>query len=372
MHHQSDDDHFAPPLKVLRKRLNGVYREDHGFSGPTRRYVIMVALLVGLASVPTLAVLTTGSGEISGRDRPGAMDVPFLPPPPTGPVGPQPSSPSPSAPSPSAPSPSASSPSSPSSSSPSAPSSLVPAPSSSVLKPPRRSSRTPPSASGSAGVLTDKDQTRHGYGGKRPTISDRAKPRKSPARKSPVRKPPSRKPPAQKPNSDKKPVAVEFPTVPDLPRVPEENDVYRPEEPAGIPVVPDLPNVPSDDEPDWRHCESATVRESSSRRRTVQPVRSRDRSEPSRRSAVAERPYNIRPARILEQSYPEQGLNMHRLLTQPRSEEERMLINRPYRGQHRADQLDQADERTTAAWQRSTRVGRHHAEPIDDHHTNRR
>src|SRR5689334_3677752 len=31
----------GPPLKVLRKRLNGVYRAD-GFSGPTRRYVLIV------------------------------------------------------------------------------------------------------------------------------------------------------------------------------------------------------------------------------------------------------------------------------------------------------------------------------------------
>ena len=51
---QREDDH-VPPIKVMRKRLNGVYRADAGFSGPTRRYVLIVAMLVGLASVPTLA-----------------------------------------------------------------------------------------------------------------------------------------------------------------------------------------------------------------------------------------------------------------------------------------------------------------------------
>ncbi|BBH65533.1 hypothetical protein ACTI_22180 [Actinoplanes sp. OR16] len=344
MHHQSDDDHFAPPLKVLRKRLNGVYREDHGFSGPTRRYVIMVALLVGLASVPTLAVLSTGSEEISGRDRPGAMDVPFLPPPATGPVVP----PSPSQPPPSSPPPS-------------------------------------PSASGSVGGLSDKDQTKRGYVGKQrrpaatskrtssardvPAISNPAKPRKSASRKPVPKRAPVRK---KEPRRSELPAVSDFPEIPGLPVVPEENDVTRPESPPDFPEIPDLPDVPDDDEPDWRDCEPATVRESSTRKRTVQPVRSRDRSEPSRRSAVAERPYNIRPARILEQSYAERGLNVHRLLNQPRSEEERMLVNRPYRGQHRAEQTNHADERATAAWQRSTRVGRHHAEPADEHYSNRR
>jgi hypothetical protein len=416
VYHQSDDDDFAPPPKVLRKRLNGVYREDHGFSGPTRRYVIMVALLVGLASVPTLAVLTTGSREIARQDRPGAMDVPFLPPPPTGPVT-SPPSVTPSA-GPSAPPPSS-----------------RPAPTRSV---PRQK--------------TDKDQTKQGYGEKRapaskktrasgsrdvPAISHPAKPRKFPAPK-PVRK-------------KKPPPAGRLPVVPGLPEVPaEHDDVSRPEQPSEIPTVPGLPSVPTEsapsphapspeppstpespaspspespstpespaspspesparpdrpaspspespavpespatpspdspgspspdepdepDEPDWRHCEAATLRDSSSRSRTTQPARSRDRSEPSRRSAVTERPHNIRAARILEQSYPERGLNMHRLLNQPRSEEDR-LTNRPYRGQHRAEHTNHADDRDTSAWQRSTRVGRHHTQGADPY-ANRR
>ncbi len=90
MPHLPDDDGYEPPLKVLRKRFNGVYREDHGLSGPARRYILLVAMLVVLASVPTLAVITVGTSEIAGKDRPGAMDAPFLPPPVTGPVRPSP------------------------------------------------------------------------------------------------------------------------------------------------------------------------------------------------------------------------------------------------------------------------------------------
>ena len=83
---QRDDD-LVPPMKVLHKRLNGVYRADAGFSGPTRRYVLIVALLVGLASLPTLAAITAGSDELAGG-RTDTMDVPFLPPASPGPVRP--------------------------------------------------------------------------------------------------------------------------------------------------------------------------------------------------------------------------------------------------------------------------------------------
>ena len=101
------DDNLIPPVKVMRKRLNGVYRSDSGFSGPTRRYVLIVALLVGLASVPTLAAITAGSNQLAGG-KTDTMDIPFLPPASPGPVRarpyrpPAPASPSPS-PSPSAP-----------------------------------------------------------------------------------------------------------------------------------------------------------------------------------------------------------------------------------------------------------------------------
>jgi hypothetical protein len=85
---EQPDGGLVPPVKVLRKRLNGVYRAD-GFSGPTRRYVLVVALLVGLASLPTLAAITAGTNELD-RGTTGAMDVPFLPPPSSGPIVPAP------------------------------------------------------------------------------------------------------------------------------------------------------------------------------------------------------------------------------------------------------------------------------------------
>ena len=80
-----EDDGLIPPLKVMRKRLNGVYSAD-GFSGPTRRYVLIVALLVGLASVPTLAAIT--AAPLEDGSNTGAMDVPLLPPMSSGPVQP--------------------------------------------------------------------------------------------------------------------------------------------------------------------------------------------------------------------------------------------------------------------------------------------
>ncbi len=81
---QPDDDGLVPPIKVMRKRLNGVYSAE-GFAGPTRRYVLIVAMLVGLASLPTLAAITAGSHELDDG-RTGALDVPFIPPAATGPV----------------------------------------------------------------------------------------------------------------------------------------------------------------------------------------------------------------------------------------------------------------------------------------------
>ncbi|MDT5042636.1 MAG: hypothetical protein QOE51_3621 [Actinoplanes sp.] len=80
-----DDDRLVPPLKVMRRRLDGVYSAG-GFRAPTRRYVAIVALLVGLASVPTLAAITAGS--LDDDTTSGAMDVPLLPQISPGPVGP--------------------------------------------------------------------------------------------------------------------------------------------------------------------------------------------------------------------------------------------------------------------------------------------
>ncbi|BEL10537.1 hypothetical protein Q0Z83_087280 [Actinoplanes sichuanensis] len=85
---------------------------------------------------------------------------------------------------------------------------------------------------------------------------------------------------------------------------------------------------------------------------------------------MAERPYNIRPSRILEQSPSDGNLNVvRRLLTDSNSEENRRA-NRPYRGMHRAEHTNYPEERN-ASYNRSTRVGRHHADP-DAHYMNRR
>jgi hypothetical protein len=87
-----------------------------------------------------------------------------------------------------------------------------------------------------------------------------------------------------------------------------------------------------------------------------------DRSEHRRRSVVAERPHNIRAARILERSYTPAGLTNRRLIPEARTEDNQG--DRPYRGSHRAGSQHHADD--TAAQRRSSRVGRHHAEPTDD------
>jgi hypothetical protein len=84
-----EDESRMPPLKVMRRRLNGVYSAE-GFRGSTRRYVLIVAMLVGLASVPTLAAITAET--LKDGSHSGAMDVPLMPAPSTGLVMPQPGS----------------------------------------------------------------------------------------------------------------------------------------------------------------------------------------------------------------------------------------------------------------------------------------
>ena len=77
---------------------------------------------------------------------------------------------------------------------------------------------------------------------------------------------------------------------------------------------------------------------------------------------MAERPQNIRPSRILERSYSPSGINTRRLIPEARTEENQ--VDRPYHGSHRAGSQHHADD--TPAQRRSSRVGRHHAEPTDD------
>jgi hypothetical protein len=481
-------DDFAPPPKVLRKRLNGVYREDLGFSGPTRRYVLTVALLVGLASVPTLAVLTTGSSEITGDDRSGAMEVPFLPPPATGPVRPPIIDP--------VPAPSRSLPASPGTSQPrpgaygqsthrpTPVTSVEPTrpkhpgkPAGSTPRPPRPHPDAAPPRPAVVPPRPDVAPPRPDVAPPRAGVAPRPVAPWQPGMPGPV----SPRIPVVPglpvvPEEDRIPDPVlpdDFPTVPGLPEVPDEPSVPANRDVSREPSVPanpeaarapkvrvgptasrgpkarvrreaELPNVPDFDRhksdgdgsglrdrgnrvPDQRNsgsgelngrndrahsnksdeppapprrrkaaCENAPApperpgrrptdrtntssrpagdpprRDTESSRSAVHESRSTDRPRHSRRSAVADRPYNIRSSRILEQSYGGDLNVVRRLLTDSNSEENR-LANRPYRGQHRAEHTNYPDERA-ASYDRSSRVGRHHAESNPDFpHINRR
>jgi hypothetical protein len=337
---EQPNDGLVPPLKVLRKRLNGVYRAD-GFSGPTRRFVLIVALLVGLASLPTLAAITAGTSELDDGTT-GAMDVPFLPPPSWGPVVPVLPSPSP----PAGPRPAL--------------------PDSSAVGP------------GSGAV--------RGHAGRQQTMPRRPK----------------------RDNTDKQ----DLPVVPGIP-VPPGHSV-----PPNLPTEPAQPADPDDQpppgrgplchergkcgtresrhhRPDWsrhRHCEESTHRahwshhrEGRSRGVVVRIVptgrhghrstirehptdlrrfierhaissiirhRSSDRSEQSRRSTVTERPPNVRPARTIDRTH-----NSRRHQSEWRWDDAQ-ASSRSYRGSHRAPSGHRADD----AHDRSSRVGRHHAD----------
>ena len=79
---------------------------------------------------------------------------------------------------------------------------------------------------------------------------------------------------------------------------------------------------------------------------------------------MAERPYNIRAAGILERGYGG-GFNSRRVIPEARAEGD-PIANRAYRGSHRAGGLHLADDQRQAE-QRSSRVGRHHADRHDDY-----
>jgi hypothetical protein len=102
---------------------------------------------------------------------------------------------------------------------------------------------------------------------------------------------------------------------------------------------------------DADHCSRSTVSH-----------RSSDRSEHRRRSVVPERPHNVRAASILERSYAQGSLNARRLIPEARTDDNRG--DGSYRGSHRAGSLHHAED--TQAQLRSSRVGRHHAEPTED------
>src|SRR5688572_891439 len=56
-----------------------------GLSGPTRRYAVIVIMLVTMSSLPIIAVLGTGAGGREDADDPGGT-TPFIAQPSAGPV----------------------------------------------------------------------------------------------------------------------------------------------------------------------------------------------------------------------------------------------------------------------------------------------
>ncbi|MGX6604484.1 hypothetical protein ACWKSP_20465 [Micromonosporaceae bacterium Da 78-11] len=78
---------------------------------------------------------------------------------------------------------------------------------------------------------------------------------------------------------------------------------------------------------------------------------------------MTERPHNVKPARILERSYANSSYNSRRLIAETRTDENQ-IANRSYNGSHRADSMHHSGEHS-AAQQRSSRVGRHHADRDD-------
>jgi hypothetical protein len=116
-----------------------------------------------------------------------------------------------------------------------------------------------------------------------------------------------------------------------------------------------------------RHAQPATIREAAHDQprpsHNQQLVRSlishrsdsTDRSS-RRRSEVVERPQNLRLARS-----PERAHNSHRSQYAADHAEGPQAASHSYRGSHRAERMHSTDD------QRSSRVGRHHADPHRDH-----
>jgi hypothetical protein len=94
--------------------------------------------------------------------------------------------------------------------------------------------------------------------------------------------------------------------------------------------------------------------------RAIVSHRSFDRSDHSRRSTVTERPQNVRSASTLERTH-----NSRRHRAESRWDESQ-VPSRSYRGSHRAEHMHRADDGRSPAHDRSSRVGRHHADQQGD------
>jgi alpha-D-ribose 1-methylphosphonate 5-triphosphate synthase subunit PhnI len=76
---------------------------------------------------------------------------------------------------------------------------------------------------------------------------------------------------------------------------------------------------------------------------------------------VIERPQNLRTSATAERTH-----NSRRHNAEPRWDTAEPA-GRAYRGSHRAEHLHRADEGLLSAYDRSSRVGRHHAHPAEGH-----
>jgi hypothetical protein len=77
---------------------------------------------------------------------------------------------------------------------------------------------------------------------------------------------------------------------------------------------------------------------------------------------VTERPHNVRSARTLERTH-----NSRRHQAESTWDDTQSIASRGYRGSHRAERMHRADDVYNAAFDRSSRVGRHHADRHPDH-----
>jgi hypothetical protein len=75
----------GPAEDQLAKDQKECVVPDYGVAGPTRRYALIVAMLVGLTSVPTLTLIVIGSASVRQGER-GPGTAPLLGPRPQAPV----------------------------------------------------------------------------------------------------------------------------------------------------------------------------------------------------------------------------------------------------------------------------------------------
>jgi hypothetical protein len=333
---EQPDEDPVPPLKVMRKRLNGVYRADTGFSGPTRRYVLIVALLVGLASIPTLAAITAGTNEIAGGGT-DTMDIPFLPPASPGPIQSRPDSRTGASP-------------------------LVLPPE--VAEAIARAGRLLGEA-GRRRPATKGDKQIIRYAAKRSAAKRSAASRKAGAGRPKAR--------MNTGGSTETPSMGAFPVRSGTSHRPRKSagggDSLRPAHSSSPPRSHPSPTDVTDPSqlarsafPDISDDDSSSQEYATYCSRSTASHRSSDRYEHRRRSVVSERPHNIRAASILEHSYAQGSLNRRRLIPESRADDNRG--DGPYRGSHRAGSPHHIDD--APAQLRSSRVGRHHAEQTDD------